>query len=134
MLVRRVANPDLGLEAFWQGVTGGLEEGEDLEQAAMRELTEETGFVTATREQLKYSYSFPIQEEWCEMYPPKVEQIVEHVFVAFVAGLGEPTLSMEHDMWQWCTLDQALRLLTYPGNIQALERCADYLNSRSSKR
>ena len=134
MLVRRVANPDLRLEPFWQGVTGGLEEGEDLEQAAMRELTEETGFVTATLEQLQYSYSFPIQEEWRKLYSPPVEEIVEHVFVAFVEGLGEPTLSMEHDMWQWCTLDKALRLLTYPGNIQALERCADYLNSRSSKR
>ena len=38
MLLRRIANLDLGLANFWQGVTGGLEEGEDLISAAKREL------------------------------------------------------------------------------------------------
>lgn len=131
MLLRRVANPNLGLEVFWQGVTGGLEENEDLEQAARRELAEETGFVPFLLERLDYSYS---KEEWRKLYPPGVEEIVEHVFVAFVEGQGKPMLSREHDRWQWCRSDQALRLLTYPGNIEALKRCADYLKEHGVDR
>jgi dATP pyrophosphohydrolase len=132
LLLRRVANPKLDLMSFWQGVTGGLEEGEDLEQAARRELAEETGFVPSALEQLNYSYSFLIKEEWRKIYPPGAQEIVEHAFVAFVDGQGDPTLSGEHDSWQWCNLSHALGLLHYPGNIEALKRCAIYLKSRSS--
>jgi hypothetical protein len=41
LLLRCVPLPDLGLGAFWQGVTGGVEEGEDLVEAATRELSKE---------------------------------------------------------------------------------------------
>ena len=130
MLLRRVANPNLGLEGFWQGVTGGLEEGEDLTQAAKRELAEETGFVPSSLEKIKYSYSFPMQDKWKEMYPTEVNEIVEHVFIAFIDGHTEPTLSYEHDTWGWFSVDQALRKLKYPGNTEALKQCANLLESR----
>ena len=130
MLLRRVANPNLGLEGFWQGVTGGLEEGEDLTQAARRELAEETGFVPFHLEKIEYTYSFPIQDEWREMYPLEVNEIVEHVFIAFIDGNTEPTLSYEHDSWEWFGVGLALRKLKYPGNIEALKQCADLLESR----
>lgn len=55
LLLRRIASRG----GFWQGVTGGLEEGEDLVKAAERELLEETGLVPSTLEQIDYSYSFP---------------------------------------------------------------------------
>lgn len=130
MLLRRVANPNLGLEDFWQGVTGGLEEGEDLIQAAIRELAEETDFVPAQLEKIEYAYSFPIQDEWRQMYPPEVNKIVEHVFFACIDGNTEPTLSYEHDRWGWFSAAQALRKLKYPGNIEALKQCASLLESR----
>ncbi len=130
MLLRRVANPNLGLEDFWQGVTGGLEEDEDLTQAAKRELAEETGFVSSSLEKIEYSYSFPLDDKWKEMYLSGVNVIVEHVFMAFIDGNAEPTLSHEHDTWEWCSADQALKKLKYPGNIEALKRCAILLESR----
>jgi dATP pyrophosphohydrolase len=132
MLLRRVINRELGIGDFWQGVTGGLEEGENAKQAALRELSEETGFVHSSLEKLDYFYSFPVQDEWRKMYSPGTVVIVEHVFIAIVERHEEPTLSEEHDKWKWCTLDQALQLLIYPGNIQALKKCAIYLNSKSS--
>jgi len=134
MLLRRTADPDLGLESFWQGVTGGLEECEDLVQAARRELAEETGFVPSSIEKIEYSYSFPMQDEWKEMYPPGVNEIVEHVFIAFIDGYTEPALSHEHDTWEWCSVDEALGRLKYPGNIEALKRCSILIESRLSSK
>ncbi len=133
MLLRRLANPNLGLDDFWQGVTGGLEEGEDLTQAARRELAEETGFVSSL-EKIEYSYSFPKDDKCKEMYPSGVNEIVEHVFIAFIDGYTEPKLSHEHDTWEWCSVDRALGKLKYPGNIEALKRCAILLESRLSSK
>ena len=131
LLLRRVANPNLGLENFWQGVTGGLEEGEAPAQAAKRELFEETGLVPSALEKIEYAYSLPVDDKWKEMYPSGVDQIVEHVFIAYIDPQTEPTLSHEHDIWEWYKLDRALRKLKYPGNIKALKQCAAILESRS---
>ena len=132
LLLRRV--PRLGLGGFWQGVTGGVEEGKTLPEAAMRELTEETGLVPSALEQIDYAYSFPMKDEWRDIYGPDVEEIVEHVFVAFIDGYQEPKISREHDRWQWCCVDQALELLTYPGNIEALRRCDSFVKARQFER
>ena len=126
LLLRRVA----GRGGFWQGVTGGIEEDESLVVGAMRELGEETGFVPSALEQIDYSYSFPMQDEWRDIYAAGVEEIVEYVFVAFMNGRQEPTLSFEHDKWQWCSFDEALELLTWPGNIEALKRCDRFVRTR----
>lgn len=134
LLLRRSPITKLGLPAFWQGVTGGLEEGEGLIQAATRELHEETGLTPSRLEQIEYSYSFSLQDEWREFYAPSTREIVEHVFIAFVDEKREPTLSREHDKWQWCSVEQALKLLNYPGNIEALKRCDSFLEARKSAR
>lgn len=130
LLLHRNPNAALGLPSFWQGVTGALEESETLEQAANRELAEETALVTAKLERVDYSYSFPIQDQWRKLYAHGIEWIVEHVFIAHVDPHQDPTLSLEHDRWQWCTADEALERLTYPENVEALKRCRKILESR----
>jgi dATP pyrophosphohydrolase len=130
LMLRRVPRPTAGLAAFWQGITGGVEEGEDLLEAAMRELAEETGIVPSALEQIGFSYSFPMEEAWRGLYAAGVEEIEEHVFVALVGRGQEPRLSWEHDRYEWCGLEQALALLTYPGNVEALRRCDEYLSRR----
>ncbi len=134
LLLQRAPSPRLGLARFWQGVTGGLEEGESLVQAARRELREETGLVPSKLEQIEYSCSFPVQDEWRQFYPPGTQEIVEHVFIAFIDGKQEPTLSREHEGWRWCSADEALELLTYPENIEALKRCDSLLEARKGAR
>ena len=111
--LRRVAVSKLGLERFRQGVTGGLEENENLNQAARRELAEETGFESRSLEQIQYTYAFPKHDLWNEMYIPGVVKVVEHVFIAIIDRPTEPTLSHEHNAWEWCSLDRALRKLHY---------------------
>jgi lipoyl(octanoyl) transferase len=130
LLLRRV--PSRG--GFWQGITGGVEEGEDLAVTAMRELAEEAGLVPSALEQMVYSYTLSMQDEWRELYATGVEEIVEYVFVALVDRQQEPTLSWEHDAWQWCSLDEALELLTYPGNVEALKSCDRFVRTWASAR
>ena len=126
LLLRRV--PRIG--GFWQGVTGAPEEGEGIAQAAHREVLEETGFSLDAVESIGYSYRFPVEDEWRHLYDPRVKDIVEHVFVGEPAG-GDPKLSWEHDMWRWCTIDEAAGLLKYPNNLEALKRCASFLSNKT---
>lgn len=131
LMLHRNPMPRLGLDNFWQGVTGGLEEGESLIQAAARELSEETALVPTKLEQIDFTYSIPMQDEWRKYYDPDVEEIVENVFIAYISHLQEPKLSFEHYEWRWCTSNQAIQLLKYPGNINAIQRCAEHLQNKA---
>ncbi len=99
-MLRRV--PERG--GFWQGVTGGVEEGERLIDAARREVLEETSLCPHTITPIDHSYTFPLEERWKRLYPEDVHEIVEHVFIAHTDE-ATPTLSDEHDAWRWCGLD-----------------------------
>jgi len=119
LLLRRI--PSRG--GFWQGVTGGVERNEDLVEAASRELIEETGLVTSDLRTINHSYSFPVEDRFRYLYPSDTESITEYVFVARITNAQEPELSEEHDQYRWCKFDEALSLLRWPDNIEALKRC-----------
>lgn len=117
LMLRRV--PERG--NHWQGVTGAPEWGETIAEGARRELLEETGLTPVELVPLDFSYALPMQERWKPLYPDGVVEIVEHAFIAFVDA-EEPTLDpVEHNAWQWCSYEEALALLFWPGNREALE-------------
>ena len=68
---------------FWQSVTGSLDRlDEPLEQAAAREVGEETG-IDAGRARLRrwnLVYTFEIYPQWRHRFVPGVVHNVEHVF------------------------------------------------------
>ncbi|TVQ56761.1 MAG: NUDIX pyrophosphatase [Phycisphaerales bacterium] len=130
LLLRRVARPKLGLTAFWQGVTGAIKRNESLENAAARELLEETGFAPQRLIASDHVATFPIPAARRDRYAPGAEQITEHAFAAVLSEVADPpspTLSGEHDAWRWCSLDEAAAMLHWPNNVEALRQCAAIL-------
>lgn len=86
---------------FWQPVTGGVENGERVEEAAMRELREETGF-TEFEERHDFVFEFQFFDDG--------KAATEYVFAVKVPSGLEPTLT-EHEEHRWCSLDEAQDLV-----------------------
>jgi len=128
LLLHRVAEKG----AFWQGVTGSIEEGETLLQGAAREVQEETGLTPAEIRPVDFTYDFPMVDEWREAHGPDPDEIVEHVFVDEIVE-GEPTLSREHDAWGWHAPAEATSMLKWPNNIEALWQCGALLSAEHVK-
>jgi dihydroneopterin triphosphate diphosphatase len=125
LLLRRTA----ARGGFWQGVSGGVEAGESLAEAARREVREETGHYQFSRFlALDFRYSFPLDRPTCgHLYAPDFKVIHEECFGAEVSlDSGEPVFDPgEHDAYQWLEVSQALALLRWPENQEALRRFAD---------
>jgi len=117
---------------FSQGVTGGVEGEESVAQAAARELFEETGLTPSALEQIDFSYAFPAREEKRNRHGWGTEELVEYVFVA-VVGDEEPRMDRrEHKEWRWCGVDEALELLKWEENTEALRRADALVRARLS--
>jgi len=130
LLLRRTSER----EGFWQGVTGAVEPGESFDEAARRELFEETGFVPEELVQIDYSYMFPVADRWRNQYGPDATEITEHVFLAILDSGAEPKIDpREHDRWEWCSFEEALGKLSWPGNIEALKRCEEVARAKFSE-
>ncbi len=82
LLIERADYPD-----HWQSVTGSLEPGEGLRDAAMRELAEETGIDARDYGGLSdwnWSNVYEIFPKWRHRYPPGTTHNTEHVFALAV--------------------------------------------------
>jgi dATP pyrophosphohydrolase len=106
---------------FWQGVTGGGEDGETPLEAARRETYEETGILPAapllqldTVEPVPVTF-FRDSHLWGE----EVYVIPQYAFGVRVED-EELTLSPEHTTYRWLRYEQADRMLKYDGNRTAL--------------
>ena len=83
LLLERAAHP-----GYWQSVTGSQEEGEDLGDTAVREVTEETGIDARRHRLLDWGLSnrYEIFPQWRHRYAPGVTHNNEHVFGLCVAA------------------------------------------------
>ena len=62
-----------------------------------------------------------------QFYEPDRNRIsVVPVFVAFVPEGTEPTLNEEHSAWQWVSVEEARRLVPFPGQAEMLEKVRQY--------
>lgn len=116
----------------WQFVSGGAEEEESPEQAARRELLEETGISPSLPFRRLAAVAaipreaFPGVTHW----PSTIVVIPEHAF-AVEADDHAVVLSAEHREVLWLSLEDALGLLTWESNRAALRELHERLRAES---
>ena len=123
LLIMRRAPERLG---YWSLVSGGLEPEETPLAAAQRELFEETGLEAIVRP-LPIALSYSLLDDPPAIrarYAPGVEIVTVHPFVVDAPVKWEPTLDAEHDLYEWCVLDEALELLVYDTGKDAVRSAA----------
>jgi 8-oxo-dGTP pyrophosphatase MutT (NUDIX family) len=106
---------------FWQPVTGGLEEGETRTEALRREIHEETGVKNFIRIIDSFYYF-----EFSDPYPNQ-----EYVYGVEIPPSEDVVLDgEEHSEHRWCSLQEALQLLNWKENKEALRRLNEILKER----
>jgi dATP pyrophosphohydrolase len=80
---------------FWQSVTGSLEWGETADEAARRELVEETGITQGFLRNLQWTQVYEVLPSFGKTYAPGVTRNLEHAFALKLHERGPVTLS-EH--------------------------------------
>jgi 8-oxo-dGTP pyrophosphatase MutT (NUDIX family) len=117
-------SPEQG--GYWHVIAGGVEPGETVEEAAQRELREETGLVaevTAGAPVIEYVY--PLTEEPAArrtQYDQSIAEVEVTCFRVAAPDDWEPRLDWEHDGHRWCEPCEAFTALRWPATAQALRR------------
>jgi len=115
LLIRRSASRIF--PGLWQCVTGGLEAGERVPLAALREVLEEVGFGPPEIE------AFYDLDQVTQFYDEGPDAIVSGaIFAVRVRVDAIPRLSHEHDDAQWVAAAEAFRMTVWPAYRLAIER------------
>ena len=104
LLLRRAS---AHLQGEWCHLAGRIEPGETAWQAALREITEETG-LAVTR-----LFSADYTEQFYEASHNRVT--IVPVFVAYVEPSQSVLLNTEHSEFRWVTISEAQSLVTFGG-------------------
>lgn len=133
LLIERADYPD-----HWQSVTGSVEPGETLAQAAVRELAEETGIdagVFGGIRDWQMTNVFEIFSQWQHRYPPGTTHNTEHAFGLEVpAPIAVVLAPREHLRHAWLPWRQAAARCFSWSNRAAIETLPDriHVHTRSS--
>lgn len=115
---------------FWQSVTGSLESGETIQDAAIREVREETGLEAEPfLEDWGMSNVYEIYPHWRYRYAPGVTHNTEHVFGMELPVTQPVTLSpSEHLQQEWVDWRVAAGRVFSWTNVEALRRLGERHN------
>jgi dATP pyrophosphohydrolase len=113
---------------FWQSVTGSLELGETPQQAAIREVFEETG-LDATQYDLQdwqATNTYEIYPHWRYRYAPGITTNIEHLFALELPKKIAITLAPdEHVQYEWVDWREAAKRVFSWTNVVALKRLGE---------
>ena len=108
---------------FWQSVTGTLQWGESPQEAAEREVFEETGLESLGLWDAGIQRSFPILSEWMNRYAEDVKENVEHLWYLKIPAICQIILNpAEHVSYRWEVPEKAVQTVDSWTNREALER------------
>lgn len=120
LLIRRA--PHRIFPGLWQCVTGGVEPGERIPAAAMREVDEETGLGPAEIE------AFYDLDQVAPFYDEGTDEVVvSAIFAARVRPDAEARESWEHDGLRWVPAVDAPALAIWPSYRESVDRVRDLL-------
>ncbi len=110
---------------FWQLLTGGVEDGEKISDAVLRETYEESGYEKKDIIRvidLDYSFQFKLKNRdfW----------ITEYVFAVEVKHPNFIRLEKEHDLVQWNTHEEAVKLLKFDTNLETLRLLKEHIEKK----
>ena len=103
-------------DGVWGLPKGTLDEGESLEQAAVREVSEETGL------QVKIVKKIGVVEYWFASDGVRVHKWVHHYLMRTTGG-NTADHDAEYERVEWLPIEKALRTLTF-GNDKRMVRLA----------
>ena len=104
----------------WETVHGRLERGEEPEDAAVREVREETGL------DIERLYNVTVQPFY--LHRMKTVQLAV-VFAAFVDESSDVVLGPEHQRSEWLSVEDALERFVWPREREALREVVHLLGS-----
>jgi 8-oxo-dGTP pyrophosphatase MutT (NUDIX family) len=113
---RRTRRGDLA----WGLAKGGIEPGESLEDAAVREVLEETGYTAEIESSLGETRYFYVWEE------TRIRKTV-HFFLMRCTGGDPDDRDDEMEEIRWFPLERALKRAAYRGEREVLGRAAEIL-------
>jgi 8-oxo-dGTP pyrophosphatase MutT (NUDIX family) len=110
------------LGGYWHTIAGGIEPGESPEEAARRELAEETGLRVETVG-AAFVNRHPLDQEPPESrarFAPGITEVPVHAYLVDVPDDWEPELDWEHDEYRWCRAESAADAYRWPETGEAL--------------
>ena len=114
--------------AFWQSVTGSLEENETPRETAAREVFEETGINTNqyTLEDWHLSHVYEIYAHWRFRYAPDITHNTEHIFGLKLPSIIPIQLSEhEHVRHLWLDWRDSMDKVFSWTNVEAIKKLAE---------
>ncbi len=107
---------------FWQSVTGSLEWGEMADDAARREVIEETGITQGLLRNLQWTQVYDILPAFGKKYAPGITRNLEHAFALKLLQRVPVTLSPEHVQYRWASAADAVETASSSTNRAVIQQ------------
>ena len=116
----------------WKLPKGGVEEGESLTQAAIREIKEETGFENL---ELKTTDPIYISHYIFEENNQKISKVVYYFLVFTNEEIGKPTIEKKQENLKggWFSFKETLDISTFNDAKEALNKAFQIIKINSDK-
>ena len=110
-------------DRIWNVIAGQIEDGESFADGAARELVEEAALDVALVD-LALTQHYEVEPQFRHLYAPDDYNVTIESYAASAPAGWEPTLNHEHDMYRWCSLEEAIQLAHWPEVKEGLRAVA----------